>query len=117
MASQLPFALNLCRVRGDTFPFIVTIEVDDVPLDITGFTIVLTVDTREEPPDATTVVFQASGVVTNGPAGQVTFSLTGPQAATTPGDYFYDMQYTDLGSKIRTFAKGTWTVLQDITKV
>ena len=116
MASQLPSVLNLCRTRGDTFPFTISIEVDELPLDITGFTIVLTVDTLEDPPNSATQVFQASGVVTNGPLGQVTFSLTTPQAATTPGDYFYDMQYTDLSSKIRTFAKGTWTVIQDITK-
>jgi hypothetical protein len=116
LASQLPAPLNLCRTRGDTFPFTLQIKVDDVVLDITGFTIVLTVDTREEPPDATTVVFQVSGIISDGPNGKVTFSLSTPNAATTPGDYFYDVQYTDLSSKIRTVARGTWVVSQDITK-
>jgi hypothetical protein len=85
-------------------------------LDITGFTVVLTVDELEEPPDNTTQIFQSTGVITDGPGGKVAFTLTDPQAATPPGDYYYDMQYTDLASKIRTFAKGTWQVLQDITK-
>ena len=116
MSSQLPATLDLCRVRGDTFPFTVQIVVDGTPLDITGYTIVMTVDPSSEPPDALGNLFQNTGVVTDGPNGRVTFTLTALQADQTPGEYFHDMQYTDGGGSIRTFAKGAYEVIQDITK-
>jgi hypothetical protein len=56
LANQLPSALSLCRIRGDTFPFTICLEINGAPLDITGFTIVLTVDELEEPPDNTTQI-------------------------------------------------------------
>ena len=116
MAVQLPTTLNLCRVRGDTFPFTVVLKSGTTAIDITGFAIVMTVDPSDEPTTNTNNLFQASGVVTDGPAGKVTFTLTSGQADQTPGDYFYDMQYTDGAGAIRTFAKGTYQVIQDVTK-
>jgi hypothetical protein len=117
LASQLPAELNICRVRGDTFPFTVTISVAGSPLDITGFTgITMTVDPSEEPADALGNLFASTGVITNALAGEVTFTLSVADADQTPGDYFMDMEYTDAGGFIRTFAKGTYQVLQDISK-
>jgi hypothetical protein len=111
-----PQNLPISRVRGDTFPFTFTLrDSAGTAVNITGNTFLLTVDTREEPTDASTLVFQATGVVSVGTDGKVTFTLTTPQAATTPGDYFYDLQMTS-GSAIRTVAKSTYTVIQDITK-
>lgn len=116
MANQLPATLNLCRTRGDTFPFSITFTQAGVPINITGYTIVLTVDPSEEPADALNNLFTATAVITDGPNGVATFELTPTQADQTPGDYFHDIQATDGGGLIRTAAKGTYQVLQDITK-
>ena len=117
MASQLPATLDICRIRGDTFPFTVTISQGGSPVDISGYTIVMTVDPSEEPSDALNNLFSLTGTVTDGPNGQVTFALTAPDADQTPGEYYHDMQFTDLSGNIRTFAKGSYEVIQDITKV
>lgn len=116
MANQLPAELNLCRVRGDTFPFSVTITQAGVAVDITGYTIVMTVDPSEEPADALANLFTNTAVITDGPNGVATFTLSAGDADQTPGDYFHDMQLTDGGGNIRTFARGTYQVIQDITK-
>lgn len=116
MASQLPATLNICRVRGDTFPFSVTITQAGTPVNITGYTIVMTVDPSDEPADALANLFTTTAAITDGPNGVATFTLTVGNANQAPGDYFHDMQLTDGGGAIRTFAKGTYQVLQDITK-
>ena len=116
MTANSPDDLDLERVRGDDFPFTLIIKVGGVALNITSFTFLLTVDTRRDPPDTTTQVFQATGVITDGPNGKVTFSLTAPQAATLAGVYYWDLQGTDGAAKKRTYAKGKYTVIQDITK-
>lgn len=116
MANQLPAVLDLCRVRGDTFPFSVTITQVGAPVDITGYTIVMTVDPSDAPADASGNLFTNTAVITDGPNGVATFTLSTPDADQTPNDYFHDMQLTDGSGAIRTFAKGKYQVLQDITK-
>ena len=109
--------VNICRTRGDTAPFTVTVTTDGTtPIDVTGFTFLLTVDPAPNPTDATNNLFQLTGLITDGPNGVVQFSLTAGQADQTPAVYFYDVQMTDTGSIITTILKGEWEVVQDITK-
>jgi hypothetical protein len=116
MANQLPQEIDICRVRGDTFPFTVQIRQNGTAVDITGYTVVMTVNRQSTPSNTDRQLFQSTGVINDGPSGQVVFTLTPTQANQTPGDYFYDMQYTDGGGFVRTFVKGAYQVVQDITK-
>lgn len=114
--ASLVTEVDICRVRADTFPFTVTVTSDGTTaINITGNTYLLTVDPQPNPPDATANLFQMIGVVTDGPNGIVTFTLTGPQSDQTPGVYYYDVQQTS-GGVIRTILRGAWEVVQDITK-
>jgi hypothetical protein len=116
MASQKPATLNLCRTRGDTFPFTVVISQDGSVVDITGYTIIMTVDPSNEPADALNNLFSVTATVPTGTDGRAVFTLTAPNADQTPGEYFHDMQLTDGGGNIRTFARGTYLIEQDIGK-
>lgn len=114
--NQLPTTIDICRIRGDTFPFVLTLkDSSGAAINITGNTFLLTVDPSESPPDALNNLFQNTGVVTDGPNGEVTFTLLTAEADQTPSDYFYDIQMTS-GASIRTVAKGGWQVVQDVTK-
>lgn len=113
--AMTPKKLPLERARGDTFPF--TFVVKDgagTAIDITGFTFLLTVGTKENPPDITTQLFQLTGTVVNGPLGRVQFAPAANQP-TTVGSYYYDVQMTS-GGAVRTIIKSTYKVVQDITK-
>ena len=102
---SLPDSVDISRVRGDTYPFVFTVQDSDgSPIDITGFSFTLTVDPEESPVDASNNLFALTG------------SLTALQADQDPAGYYYDLQMTDLSSDIRTIAKGAWNVVQDITK-
>lgn len=118
MSSQLPVVIDIARARGDTFSFTFVVkESDGTPIDVTGFSFFLTVDPAEDPPDPSGNLFTLNGVITDGPAGKVTFTLSAVEADQPPSDYFFDVQMVDLAAAIRTIVKGGWTVQQDITKV
>lgn len=98
--------------RGDTKPFKLTVTVASG--DISGWTFTMSVDSRKNPDDGSTQVFQLAGVIVDAPNGLVEFR---PSVANTDlvGTYYYDMEAND-GTYIRTVEKGKITFTQDITK-
>lgn len=107
---------DLCRVRGDTTPILITLTTDGVtPINITGNSFLLTVDPSSAPPDNTTLALQLTGVIVNGPAGQVSFTPSALQANLPIGVLYYDIQWTN-GAVIRTIMRGSLEIQQDITK-
>lgn len=113
--------VDLCRTRGDTSTFTVTITTDGTtPIDVTGFTFLFTVDLNPDPLDSADNLFQlsvGSGITLSDPTnGVITLGITEVQADQTPDVYFYDLQMTDTGSLITTILKGEYEVVQDITK-
>jgi hypothetical protein len=111
-----PEELNLTRPRGDTNPIeFIDTKPDGQPEDITGFNYRMSIDTRQNPDDASTQVFQMVGVIALGTDGKVVFTPSEAQADQVPATYYCDIQRVD-GSSIRTMAKGKWEVPQDITK-
>jgi len=115
--TNLPTVIDICRVRGDTFPFDFLIKDENATaVDITGFSFLLTVDPSSEPTDALANLFQLAGTIVSGPGGSVRFTLSSLQADQIPDTYFYDLQMTDVSTAIRTVAKGTFSFEQDVTK-
>lgn len=117
--------LEICRFRADTLPVKRRLTQDGSPtvVDITGFSFLLTVNTVKNPsnasPEIGTELFQIAATLTNPTNGQFQFDYVGsPQGPELldPGNYFYDMQMTDVGGVVRTIAKGKYTIKQDITK-
>lgn len=110
-------SVDICRFRGDTDSFTVTLTTDGTtPIDITGDAVVLTVDLSPAPDDAVNNLFTLVGVLTDPANGLVTFTPTVGNADQAPGTYFYDVQWTVSGGAIKTVLTGQWQVVQDITK-
>jgi hypothetical protein len=112
-----PQDVDICITRGDTAAW--TFSIKDsagAAVNITGFSFLLTVDPEADPLNATNNLFQLTGTITNGPGGIVEFSMSALQADQTPAVYYFDLQMTDLATKIRTVAKGKFEFKQDITK-
>lgn len=108
---------TISRYRGDTAADEFTIlDENQLPVNITSFSFVLSVNTLKNPPDGTTELYRITGTILDGPNGVVEFTPSSLQANQTPGKYFYDVQMTDAGGRIRTIDKGTYKYLQDITK-
>lgn len=108
---------TICRYRGDTVPFTVTIlDSDGNPINITGFTLKLSVNPDESPTDEAGKLFTLTGTVTDGPNGVVQFEPNATEANQSEDDYYYDIEQVDGSSKIRTLCKGVFQFRQDITK-
>lgn len=113
---QTPTEIALTRVRGDTEQFTLTLTQGGSAFDLTGYTVVMTGNTEEYPDDATNQIFQITGTLATDPTtGKVTFDPD-PIKDLAPGEYYYDVQYTDPAGQIRTPLRGVYTVLNDITK-
>ncbi|RLD02259.1 MAG: hypothetical protein DRI65_15035 [Chloroflexota bacterium] len=105
--------MKIERKRGDTYDIIISV------VDGNGDYIVLTSETfqlsvsSEECPTAAPDIFTVAGTIADAATGKVTFAVDG---TTVAGTYYYDIELTDTASKIRTIAKDTYLVVQDITK-
>jgi len=122
--------VDITRRRGDTRNYVLTVkDKDGSPIDVTGYTCLLTVNTLKAPdlrssPVTGSVVFQASGAPTTSPIpspldGKLTIdmgSFGGGSPPPQPGSYFYDIQITDANGRISTVLAGKFKVVQDITK-
>lgn len=105
------------RTRGDTAPdiFTLTRKQDLAPANLAGCSAVLTLDSRENPTDSSTQVYQLVGVIPDPLTGEIKFSPTATQADKL-GHFFFDVQITDATGAVLTVAKGRYVFKQDISK-
>lgn len=108
----------ITRYRGDTAPDqFILVDANGAVVDIsTGYSFLLTVDTRAEPSDDSTQLFQLVGTVVSGPAGKFEFRPNSTQADQAPGKYYFDVQVTDPSGGIKTVDKEKYVFKQDIGK-
>ena len=116
----------IARKRGDTAPDKITVldpeaAVAGTPLDVTGFSYQLTVNTEEDPdpvgpPIVGVELVTIAGTLVDAPNGVIEFPWSPTEADQTPDDYFYDIQQTDTAGKILTIAKEQYIFQQDLTK-
>lgn len=119
MAVSASSQITIQRYRGDTVPDVYNILDDDDgnALDIsTGYQFKMTLNSEKNPADDTNKLYSVTGTITNGPAGEVSFSPSTLQADQTPGTYYYDVQMIYPSGAIKTLEKGRYVYLQDITK-
>lgn len=108
---------NFERVRGDDVTINLAFKDDDgVAQDITGWTTFLTLksDLALTDPNAE---FQETVTSHDSPADGLThFTIPDTDSDDLLGVYYYDMQYKDNTGLIKTFAKGTFTFIEDVTQ-
>lgn len=108
---------EIVRYRGDTWPIRMIVLQDDVPMDITGCSFTLTIDSKKSPTDDTTNLFQLAGTIEGDPVNGVVIFEPSEVDVDRVGKFYYDLQVEDTSSKKRTIAKDRFTLVQDITKV
>ena len=111
--------LSMIISHGDSYPitFFIKNSSTNVPINLTGCTAKLTVDSLRYPPDDTTNVFSVDAVLDSDPeTGIMSFTPTTLNTSIDPKKYYYDVEITDADSNIKTIAKSTLTIVMDITK-
>ena len=109
----------ITRKRGDTYAdeIIVKSKKTGLPINITGYTFVMTLDASKTPIDATGNLYSINGVILDAVAGRVEFSPTPIQADQAPNIYYYDIQMIDGSGRKRTIVLDKYKYEQDISKV
>jgi len=106
---------ELSLVRGDTAILTFTITDGTSPINITGYTFRLMLRTA---PDAASAI-SFTCVVTNGPSGIMTATLSSANSANLVKDtaYYYDVEITDGSSNVTTIISGiTQPVIADVSR-
>lgn len=110
----------ITRHRGDTKPIMFRLwedKVNEVPLDITGYSFKFTVDLYKSPENTDNNVFTLDGAIVGAPTnGMVMFEPSALGMDLPPRIYYYDFQLIDSGGYIDTPALDKFIISQDITK-
>jgi hypothetical protein len=106
-------------VRGDTwYTDILVCDLEDVPIDITGWTAWLTIKYKAEDIDANAVYQQKVTAHTDPTLGQTRFTLPGASSILLLGNFSFDIKVKTLASPAEyyTLCLGTFTVVPNITR-
>lgn len=109
--------IAITRKRGDTYRIRITFTKDDgSPLDLTNSSLLMTVSPIALPDEASDALFTIIGSIVGAATdGVADFQLTAAQADNV-GEFYYDVEMTDVSGSIRTILEGAFTMTQDITK-
>lgn len=109
--------MKIERKRGDTYAdeFIVKSKATGLPINITGYTFLMTLDPEKAPESNANNLYQLIGTILNAAAGRVEFAPSSVQANRL-GSYFYDVQMIDGAGRKRTIELDAYIYKQDITK-
>jgi len=108
---------TIIRRRGDTRPYVIQCvdKCSGDPVDITGYGFLMAVDPSKEPASSSNNIAQMTGIITDAANGVVEFTPSDVEADNV-GNFFYDIQWTDLNSKDWTIDHGKYILKQDIAK-
>lgn len=111
-------SFNLCWARGDDDPKTFTIkDSEGAPVDISGWTLSMAVNTEKDPSDTVNEIFNVAGAfVTDGVDGQISFTppALSLDSVAAPGSAFYDINRITPSKK--TLVKGKVVFVMDIDK-
>lgn len=109
--------MKITRKRGDTYGdlFVIVSSTTEGPLNISGYTFLLTLDTEKFPTNNATNIYQLAGTILSAEGGTVEFAPSAGQADRL-GAYYYDIQMIDGAGRKRTITSGQYFYKQDITK-
>jgi len=108
---------NYTVYRGDTFSTqLVFTDTDDVPIDITGWTIFFTIKKNRTDTDAQAIISKTITSIPNPTLGIYTLVVTAAELNSLLGVYYYDFQIKLLDGKIYTLTSGTFTLEIDVTR-
>lgn len=111
------YTYQINRVRGDTYADqgVVNSKRDGLPVDLSGCTLTMTLNSVRNPVDNSTEIYQLDGIMIDAVNGVVGFAPNSQQADIV-GLFYYDVQLVDVSGIVRTLVKDVYVYEEDITK-
>jgi hypothetical protein len=104
------------HIKGDTFNGVeFTLEVNSVAVDLTNASILMYLKKQKAPCDVVASFSTDTTKITITDAVNGVFQFNNQIIDVPAATYDYDIQITLNNGNVKTYIKGTWTILQDIT--
>lgn len=103
--------------QGETFDRTVTWKIDDVAVNLTGYTARLQIRKTHKSTSAVVSLTSSSGLTLGGSAGtiQIVISATAT-AALTAGKYVYDLELVSAGGVVTRVIEGAFELTPEVTR-
>ena len=108
---------NLVSFRGDDLGIKVSFEdMNDAPINITGWTIFLTIKKTRDDKDAVAVVKMDESDIPNPTLGELLIVIPSSVTVNLKGSYWYDIQIKKADNTIQTITHGSISFERDVTR-
>jgi len=108
---------NYVKFRGDDVTLNLAFkDADGVAINITGYTVFLTLKRNKYDADAAAAISKTITAHSDPTAGLTVISLTAAETAALNGTYYYDLAYRTGAGVIKTIDSGVFTFKEDTTQ-
>jgi hypothetical protein len=115
--SLTPGRVNFVCPQGSTFRKTVTYKIDDVPVNITGYTSRLQVRETHYSTNTITSLTSGSGITLGGSAGTIDILISASATATfDPGNWVYDLEVQSSSGIVDRLIEGSFIITPEVTR-
>jgi hypothetical protein len=108
---------NFTIEQGATFNLLMTWKIDDVPVNLTGYTARLQARIDVDETDTILSLTTGAGITLGGAAGTITLDQTATQTALLPkGEYVYDLELQTSGGIVTRLLQGELNISAEVTR-
>ena len=110
-------AYNFTIEQGATFNLLMTWRIDNVPVNLTGYTARLQARIDVDETDTILSLTTGAGITLGGAAGTITIDQTAGQTAVLPkGEYVYDLELQSSGGIVTRLLQGELNISAEVTR-
>jgi hypothetical protein len=109
--------LNFTIEQGATFNLLLTWKINDVPVNLTGYTARLQARVDIEEVDTILSLTTGAGITLGGALGTISLDQTATQTAVLPnGEYVYDLELIASNGTVTRLVQGQLNVSAEVTR-
>lgn len=108
---------NFTIEQGATFNLLMTWRIDNVPVNLTGYTARLQARIDVDETDTILSLTTGAGITLGGAAGTISLDQTATQTAVLPkGEYVYDLELQTSGGIVTRLLQGELNISAEVTR-
>lgn len=112
-----PGRYNFTCPQGSTFQSTITYKVDDVPVNLSGYSSRLQVRETHESTDLVVSLVSGNGLTMGGSAGTIGILISAADTANfITGDHVYDLEIVSPSNIVNRLIEGRFNVTPEVTR-
>lgn len=112
-----PGKVNFLCPQGSTFNRLLTYKIDDVPVDLTGYSSRLQVRETHYNDEIITSLTSGNGITLGGSAGTIDILISASETTNfNSGNFVYDLEIESLNGTVNRLIEGSFIVTPEVTR-